>query len=82
MQLRIADRLMAVVLAASVAGIASAHEVAATRADFVPPPVGSYRLERILEAPDAKLVDSAGASSRRPTRSWSIPRAGRSRSRS
>ena len=60
MQLRIADRLMAAVLAASVAGIASAHEVAATRADFVPPPVGSYRLERILEAPDAKLVDAAG----------------------
>ena len=49
MQLRIADRLIAAVLAASVAGIASAHEVAATRADFVPPPVGSYRLERILE---------------------------------
>lgn len=37
---------------------AAAHEAAAVRADFKAPAPGSYRLERIMAAPDGGVVDS------------------------
>jgi cytochrome oxidase Cu insertion factor (SCO1/SenC/PrrC family) len=35
-----------------------AHEAAPARADFVPPAPGTYRLERIMQAPDGVVVDT------------------------
>jgi cytochrome oxidase Cu insertion factor (SCO1/SenC/PrrC family) len=39
--------------------VASAHEVSPAKADFVAPAPGSYKLERIMTAPDGKVVDAA-----------------------
>lgn len=40
------------------AAAAGAHEASPVRADFVPPAPGSYRLERIMPAPDGAVLDS------------------------
>lgn len=58
----------ALALGTTAAGIAAATEdpgkAAAPRMEFVPPPAGSYRLQRIQRVTDAVLLDSAGASVR------------------
>jgi cytochrome oxidase Cu insertion factor (SCO1/SenC/PrrC family) len=41
-----------------IAATAGAHEVTPARADFVPPAPGSYRLERIMQAPEGAVLDS------------------------
>lgn len=49
----------AALFAASVyAGAAPAHEAPRVPADFDPPAPGSYRLERIMQAPDGRVVDA------------------------
>jgi protein SCO1 len=42
------------------AGSAFGHEVAVPRFDFTPPAPGSYRLERIIQAPDGPVLDVDG----------------------
>jgi cytochrome oxidase Cu insertion factor (SCO1/SenC/PrrC family) len=53
-----------VLLLAGVAGMASATEdpgkAAAPRMEFVPPPPGSYKLQKIQPVADAKFLDSTG----------------------
>jgi cytochrome oxidase Cu insertion factor (SCO1/SenC/PrrC family) len=40
------------------AAASGAHEASPVRADFVPPAPGSYRLERIMPAPDGAVIDT------------------------
>jgi cytochrome oxidase Cu insertion factor (SCO1/SenC/PrrC family) len=51
-------------LAAALALPASAHEATAPALDFVPPPVGSYRLPAIQPSPDAEVLDERGRARR------------------
>jgi cytochrome oxidase Cu insertion factor (SCO1/SenC/PrrC family) len=51
-------RIMAVA-AALFAAAAAAHEAPKVPADFDPPAPGTYRLERIMPAPDGKIVDAS-----------------------
>ena len=51
------NRAIAAVLALC-AGTAFAHEVATPKADFVPPVPGSYRLEKIMVAPDGVVLNT------------------------
>jgi cytochrome oxidase Cu insertion factor (SCO1/SenC/PrrC family) len=46
----------AVLLTVHAAGLA--HEVSPTKADFIPPAPGTYRLERIQQAPDGSVLDT------------------------
>jgi cytochrome oxidase Cu insertion factor (SCO1/SenC/PrrC family) len=43
---------------ALLAGAAGAHEAPKPKLDFAPPAPGSYRLERIMPAPDGKVLDA------------------------
>jgi cytochrome oxidase Cu insertion factor (SCO1/SenC/PrrC family) len=56
--------VVTVVVTVVVAGVAAAAEdpgkATAPRMEFVPPPAGSYRLQRIQGVSDAVLLDSAG----------------------
>ena len=49
---------LAVAAAALIAATAGAHEAAPARADFVPPAPGTYRLERIMQAPEGTVLDT------------------------
>ncbi len=51
------QRVLAVA-AALFAAAATAHEAPKVPADFDPPTPGSYRLERIMPAPDGRIVDA------------------------
>jgi cytochrome oxidase Cu insertion factor (SCO1/SenC/PrrC family) len=55
------ERVLRLVVAAAalIAATASAHEAAPARADFVPPAPGTYRLERIMQAPDGAVLDTS-----------------------
>jgi len=46
------------VLALLLAGAALAHEAPQSKLDFTPPAPGTYRLERIMQAPDGKVIDA------------------------
>lgn len=48
---------VACALALSLAGSASAHEPRPQQLAFTPPAPGTYRLERIMQAPDGKVID-------------------------
>ena len=50
---------LAVAAAALIAATAGAHEAASARADFVPPAPGTYRLERIMQAPEGTVLDTS-----------------------
>jgi cytochrome oxidase Cu insertion factor (SCO1/SenC/PrrC family) len=50
---------LAVAAAALIATTASGHEAAPARADFVPPAPGTYRLERIMQAPEGAVLDTS-----------------------
>ena len=54
------ERLLGLAAAAMglVAAAASAHEATPARADFVPPAPGTYRLERIMQAPEGAVLDT------------------------
>jgi cytochrome oxidase Cu insertion factor (SCO1/SenC/PrrC family) len=41
------------------AEVAAAHEAPKVPADFDPPAPGTYRLERIMQAPDGRIVDAS-----------------------
>jgi protein SCO1/2 len=60
----VAGNGLAMVLLAGIAGVASAAEdpgkTAAPRMEFVAPPPGSYKLQRIQPVADAVLLDSTG----------------------
>jgi protein SCO1 len=60
----VAGALSAVLYLAALAGVASATEdpgkATAPRMEFVPPPPGSYQLQKIQRVADAELLDSAG----------------------
>jgi cytochrome oxidase Cu insertion factor (SCO1/SenC/PrrC family) len=47
-----------VVIAAALSAAAAAHDAPKAETDFVPPAPGSYRLERIMQAPDGAVVDA------------------------
>lgn len=51
---------LAAVLATPANGSVDPMAAAAPRADFVPPPAGSYTLQRIQSVADARLLDSTG----------------------
>lgn len=52
--------LLAAALAAPAGGSVDPGMATAPRADFVPPPAGSYTLQRIQPVADARLLDAAG----------------------
>jgi protein SCO1 len=51
---------VAAALALLCAGAATAHDAPKPKLDFEPPAPGSYRLERIMQAPDGKVLDPKG----------------------
>ncbi|HZP87658.1 MAG TPA: SCO family protein [Burkholderiales bacterium] len=53
---------LALLLASTGNGLA--HEAKATKLDFVPPAAGTYRLERIMLAPDGNVIDARHQSKR------------------
>lgn len=61
---RIASRWAVGALALLLQGAALAHEAPAQKPGFTPPAAGTYRLERIMPAPDGNVVDAAGQRSR------------------
>jgi protein SCO1/2 len=64
--MRWVSALAGILLGVVVAGVAGAGvdpgEATAPRMEFVPPPPGSYKLQRIQRVSDATLLDSAGRS--------------------
>jgi protein SCO1 len=55
---RVNSRSIAWAAAMTFAGAALAHGPAQTRVEFDPPAPGTYRLERIMQAPDGKVIDT------------------------
>ena len=55
---RVSRRLALCASALMFAGAALAHGPVQTKLDFDPPAPGTYRLERIMPAPDGKVVDT------------------------
>ncbi len=53
-----ASKRWAVAIAAALSTAAAAHEAPNVAADFVPPAPGTYRLGRIMQAPDGAIVDT------------------------
>jgi len=55
---RVSKRWVLAIAAALSAAAAAAHEAPKVAADFDPPAPGTYRLERIMQAPDGAIVDT------------------------
>jgi len=55
-----ATRGIPLLLCLAAAGAASAHEATLPQFDFTPPAPGSYRLERIMPAPQGTVLDADG----------------------
>ena len=55
---RVSKRWVLAIAAALFAAAAAAHEAPKVAADFDPPAAGTYRLERIMQAPDGTIVDT------------------------